>query len=234
MDTLPNELIVLIFEYISKITDKRQFLRTCSKYNILTKQSMRNYEDNNPIKGFPELDKNSVEKFMIELCHDKYFDMIPKCYIISNYNILLKALSAFGGIKLLQGFMELGYDLSLVCEHAANNGALDVLKWAKDVGLNMEVIIYEPDEQIIKSNICANAALNGHLDILIWAKEIGLKLDDMVCPKAALNGHLNILIWAKEIGLELDDGFFCLNAAVGGHLDILIWAKLNDLFWDGC
>ncbi len=39
MNTLPNELVLLIFDNLS-IPDKRIFIRTCKTYNNITKQSM--------------------------------------------------------------------------------------------------------------------------------------------------------------------------------------------------
>ncbi len=35
--SLPNELIITIFNFIRKITDKRQFLKTCKLHNNLLK-----------------------------------------------------------------------------------------------------------------------------------------------------------------------------------------------------
>ena len=40
METLPHEIVLEIFNNIQKITDKRQFLRTCKTYNNITKQLM--------------------------------------------------------------------------------------------------------------------------------------------------------------------------------------------------
>lgn len=42
MENLPLEIIPIIFNYIPIIDDKRNFLRTCKKYNIITKQLLNN------------------------------------------------------------------------------------------------------------------------------------------------------------------------------------------------
>ncbi len=39
MNTLPNEIILTIFNYLN-IQDKRRFIRTCKTYYIITKKSM--------------------------------------------------------------------------------------------------------------------------------------------------------------------------------------------------
>ena len=51
MDSIPNELIILIFDLILLITDKRQFLKTCLHYNKLLKQTFLQYEQNYKIKN---------------------------------------------------------------------------------------------------------------------------------------------------------------------------------------
>jgi len=44
MQHLSNELILLIFDNINDIKDKRNFIRVCKTYNILTKQKMSKYK----------------------------------------------------------------------------------------------------------------------------------------------------------------------------------------------
>jgi hypothetical protein len=41
MDTLPNEIKLLIFDCIYNIKDKRNFTRTCKTYQTITKDKMR-------------------------------------------------------------------------------------------------------------------------------------------------------------------------------------------------
>jgi len=44
MQQLPNELILLIFDNINDINDKRNFIRTCKSYHIITKQKMSKHK----------------------------------------------------------------------------------------------------------------------------------------------------------------------------------------------
>ncbi len=130
MDTLPNEIILLIFDNILLITDKRQFLRTCSKYNNITKVSMYNFESNYKVKGFCKIDKYCVEKFTLELCYESYFDMIPTSYINQKNEILIYASIFFDSIETLERAKNNGCNLENVYYYAWERGNLDVLKWA--------------------------------------------------------------------------------------------------------
>ncbi len=239
--SLPNDMIILIFETIELITDKRKFLRTCSKYNFLTKESMKNYENNYIVKHFHKIDEYCMEKFTLELCHDKYFDMIPKHYIIPENLILVKALATFNCVELLQIITEHNivnqlekrfFVVSGVCQDAANNGSLEVLKWANNIGLSMTIITSNSVGKTIITNICANAALNGHLNILNWAKEINLDIDDMIYYNAALGGHVEILNWAKLNRLPYRMLGIVNNAPCGGNIEVLKWVKENGGEWN--
>ena len=52
MEYMPNELILIIFMYINKVTDKRQFVRTCKLYNTITKKLIKNVINNFKVKHF--------------------------------------------------------------------------------------------------------------------------------------------------------------------------------------
>ena len=56
---------------------------------------------------------------------------------------------------------------SWTCNYAAENGYLDVVKWARENGSKWDL------------DVCTYAALNGHLDVLKWARENG-------CPEKKL------------------------------------------------
>src|SRR4051812_21603237 len=111
--SLPNELIIVVFDNILKITDKRQFLKTCITYNNLTKQSFANFENDNGIMYYDKLIYNSknnrhyynaeylkfkknyinkycMEKFTIELCCDGYDELLPEIYFNKNNSIIIK------------------------------------------------------------------------------------------------------------------------------------------------
>ncbi len=266
--SLPNELILIIFELISLITDKRQFLKTCKKYNILTKESMIKCKDNYHIKYLSNMVYQnsyykkyysinldySVEKFTLELSHDKYFDMIPEHYISNKNSILVSASAHFGNIKILDkiillndSYYEHQMNLELIKE-AALGGQLDVLKWAKRNGhkFNSDAVrhavkgnnflivkwLYKQNHRMLE-HICSEAASHGQLPILKWAKEINSNRRDAyrtICFEAARHGHLHILKWAHENGFPWDNQT-CLFAAMRGHLDCLKYAWENGCEW---
>ena len=72
-----------------------------------------------------------------------------------------------------------------VCFIAAENGWLDLLKWAKQNGCEWD------------SFVCGGAAWSGHLEIIKWEKQNGCEWDSKVCNDAALRGHLEVLKWAR-------------------------------------
>ena len=219
MNTLPDELILVIFESIPLITDKRHFLRVNTQYNIITTQSFMNYEKNYKIKDFDKIEYYSVEKFTLELCHDRYFDLIPESYIIPSNNILIKSLSYFNNIKLLELAKLKSCYMNSVTGYAALGGNLDVVQWARG------------NDYYWNSITCSNAALNGHLHVLQWLRKNGCKWDRWTCATSALNGHLEVLQWARDNGCVWDR-LTCWYAAENGHLSVLKWARENGCDWD--
>ncbi len=229
MNSLPNELIIEIFNHIQKITDKRQFLKTCKIYNNLTKQSFTIYETNYKIKKFIKPTDYCVEKFTLELCHDKYFDMIPKSYINENNTIIIKALASFNCIKLLDLALENGcyatqdkhlkiintYDT--ICEHAASNDQLEILEWAINKKEFCNVMLSNKQS-------CAFAAFYGHFEILKWLREKGFKWDKVTCIFAAMGGRLEILKWVMDNGCEWDKAAYW-NAKGNGHKEVVKWIE---------
>ncbi len=159
MNFIPDDLIPLIFTYITKITDKRQFLRVCKRYNNLTKNIMCNFEKYNITNKFGKYNVYCVEKFTLELCYDSYFNMIPISYIISNNKILIKTLVKFNNIELLQIAINNGHNMDGICYYSAKYGNLDILKWARK------------NNCVWNACTCSNAAKYGHLEILKWALE---------------------------------------------------------------
>ena len=75
-----------------------------------------------------------------------------------------------------------------VCNIAAENGWLDLLKWGRQNGCEWD------------SYVCSRAAENGNLEILKWARQNGCEWNSSVCMNAATNGHLEVLKWAKLNG----------------------------------
>ncbi len=236
--SLPNELIIIIFNYIKKITDKRQFLKTCKLHNTLLKglimemsESELDYlmvDINNVdyvrrvIYYYDYLKKRDycVEKFMMELCYDSYFDMIPLSYITGNMNnaTIIKLFIKYGKLELLKLIVNEEFSYIRPCLLAAESGSLDILMWLTE------------NKYIWDNRICAIAALNGHFDIIKWARVNNYSWD-MTCSYAAKKGHLEIIKWVRANGGDWDKNV-CSNAAEFGHLNVLKWARENGCDWD--
>ncbi len=138
---LPDEIVLVIFDNILLITDKRQFLKTCIKYNEITKSSMQQFENNYEIQNFRKINKYCVEKFTLELCHDKYFGLIPMKYIVKTNTIIVDCLAAFLHSSQINILLELatnnGCDLTTITEIAEKNDNIHLLKWAVNKGYSM-------------------------------------------------------------------------------------------------
>ncbi len=236
--SLPNELILHIFEFIQKITDKRQFLKTCNKYNLITKQLIKQYEDNFIIKGFDKNNCYCIKKYVLELCHNSYFDLIPESLIYPDNIFLVQALAFFGDTVILDRLvkitisyyqLEFGYDTRhladsissleyVICDYAILNDQLDVLVWIKN---NYSLPKY----------VCSAAIENGKLEILKWLRKNGCKFSNFSSRIAARNGHVSCLQYTHVNGCEWNSTI-CSNAARGGHLSCLKYARENGCEWD--
>ncbi len=270
--SLPNELIIIIFNFIKKITDKRQFLKTCKLHNTLLKGLITEMSDaelnyfkiNDDEVGYEEknryyfmyMEKRDycVEKFMMELCYDSYFDMIPLIYITKNINntVIIKLLIKYGKLELLQFAINKRHPSLQLYKLATESGQLDILIWLSKHGYgdgivtgliigigdiaggkgHLDILKWAMEHDCgFSSNAYLNAAKNGHVHILEWATENGYHLASDILPEAARYGHLNILVWAKKKGYYLRKNI-CANAAINGHLHILKWARENGCGWN--
>ncbi len=75
MQSLPNELIPIIVNYITLRTDKRQFSKTCETYNVIAKEIIENEEKKEKeeiSKNYKEIDAELQQKHMI------YMNTIPE------------------------------------------------------------------------------------------------------------------------------------------------------------
>ncbi len=263
---LPNELIIIIFNFIKKITDKRQFLRTCKLHNTLLKGLIK--EINECELKFFDLDNHDVaydqiilyrhkylekrdycvEKFMMELCYDSYFNMIPVSYITKNMNnpVIIILLIKYGKLELLQLAINKKLLSFLFYEFATEAGHLDILIWlieneycegllntigpiaARNGHLHILKWLVKHDVKW-SSNVCSIAAKKGHLHILKWAKESGYDWDNKICENAAFSGRLDVLKWARENGCSW--GRTCAFSTINGHLNVLKWARENGCEW---
>ncbi len=239
MDKLPTEITLVIFEYINKITDKRQFLRTCKTYYKITKNMIQITETNFKVKHFDGKKYYGVEKFTLELCDDKYFDKIPLSYFNKGNKVIIPLLTIHGQLELIK----FGISKSCIFNYtysgfAAAYGHLEILKWSQLNNYHIDV-----------NGFSIIAARTGQLDILKWLvgnkNNVNTEVDDGtdtsllcseetepdICSEAASNGHIEILKWAKENGYKLNTTA-CSTAALNGHFDVLKWLRENGCPWD--
>ncbi len=208
METLPNELILEIFNNILKITDRRHFLRTCNLYNKLTKQSMCEFELNYKYPDFKKLNY-SVEKFTLELCHDSYFNLIPGCYINDDNLYLIRCLSYYNNLPMLKFAKTKGCrinktinkqhlfnlttsyedyaNVEWTCAFAAQNGHVSILKFLLE------------NNCICNYNTYIFAVENGRLDVLKYLYEYGGEMDKMFYKLALKRGQIEIIKWFEEV-----------------------------------
>ncbi len=226
METLPDDMIIVIFDYITLITDKRQFLKTCKFYNNLTKKAFALFEKEFQIRTSYKKTQYCIgtyckENFTIELCHDKYFDRIPQSFINRNNKVITRALVTYNCIELLEVAKENDCVLDgYIAIDAIKNRHWNILKWAK------------ANRSIFNSvTSCTCAAKHGYLDILKWLRTIGCCWGPNTCAEAAKHGHLDVLIWASENRCDWNS-FTCMYAAQNGHLNILIWAREHGCDWN--
>ncbi len=226
MNDLPNELILLIFDNIKLITDKRQFLRTCNLYNNLTRQSFLQFEKEHKIGNkygflFFQMYNYCVEKFTLELCSDKYFSMIPISYINSKNTILVEALATFNCKPLLEMAKYSGCKMDQVCYIAITTDNLNIFSWGKKYDYFCKASSYA----------FTHAATYGYIEVLEWGHSYGCNFNDDIWPMAALLGQLDVLKWAKKHNYYLNM-YICSSAAKNGHLNVLKWARQNGCDWN--
>ncbi|KAL6057647.1 Ankyrin repeat-containing domain [Balamuthia mandrillaris] len=114
-----------------------------------------------------------------------------------------------------------------VCNWAAEQGQLEVLKWVRErqqqqqqQQSSQQTAAYYTELFPWSAFTAAFAARNGHLDVLCWLREQGCPWDEQTCAYAAMNGQLEVLQWAREQGCPWDK-HTCAQAARNGHLEVL-------------
>ncbi len=194
MECIPNNVMLIIFNNIELITDKRSFIQINKRINTFTKKSMLWVENMFMADNFKKINNYSMEKFTLELCHDKYFEKIPISYLNPNNSIIVLALATFGNLELLKIAVNNGCDIDKErCIIAATkNGNLDILKWLVKNG------------GVLDDDICSSAAYGGHIHILMWLKKHGCKWNEDTCKSALHNDKLDVLLWMTENGYQWD------------------------------
>ncbi len=231
---LPNELILIIFDYIQKITDKRQFLKTCKTYNKITKQSFANFENNmaviyfqklydvridimlpynfdNKLKQFRNtyINKLCSEKFIIELSHDGYPNLISKsCLNLINNDLLITIFATYNNVELLEYVINENSITDLISSNGARNGHIPVVEFCKNKNYD------------INFRVCYGAAGNGHLDVIKWYINNGYDWNPHGLQFAAYYGHVDIIKWVFDSGLKFSFQEILECAAAYGHINI--------------
>jgi len=135
MHDFPDETILIIFEHINKITDKRQFLQTCKHINVITKDMIEKAENNIEIKGLAKIYHNCVQKFTMELCHDSYFDKIPLSYFNRHNTVIMHLLVQYGQLELLKFARNNGCEWFLnICSYAKLFNQFEIMAYLKENG----------------------------------------------------------------------------------------------------
>ncbi len=215
METLPNEMLILIFELIPKITDKRQFLKTCILYNKLTKQSMYDFESEYKVPYFNYGTESCLEKFTLELCHDGYFGLIPEYYITPSNGILVYCLSNYNNVPLLELSKLKGCNMSAAIDYGALQGHIPVLDWCH--------------ENKIIGFVCTFAIQQGHLHVLKWLQTHDYKFitdSPWMCNGAAKHGHLEVLKFVRGMGTIWDRGTYEFGLE-SGNKELINWMLEN-------
>ncbi len=185
MDNIPNDIIPIIFNFIKLITDKRQFLRTCKQINNITKKLMIECENKFKIDNFKKRNKYCVEKFTLELCHDKYFNLIPETYLTPNNKIIVSTLATFGNLQLLQIAMK--------------NGCKLYVQWVSNNFYRYITDIPKITDFATITDTCALAAHNGHKHIIEFCINNGGKVNRLSYLMAIENKHLELANWILKI-----------------------------------
>jgi len=195
MDKLPDKVILQLFNAIELITDKRQFTQVNKRINTVTNKSMQWIINYFMTDDFRMINKYCIEKFTLELCHDKYFDKLPISYLNPKNTIIVPALAASGNLELLKIAVNNGceFDKERCIMLASKNGNLDILKW-----------LVKNNGCVLNDDICSSAAYGGQIHILKWLKKHGCNWNADTCKAALENDKLDVLLWMTENGYYWD------------------------------
>ncbi len=234
MDIIVNDVLILILNYIPKITDKRTFSRTCKTiHNAIRKHIKIAILHFNEQYGY--IYENCPERFIIEQYYDGYIKIDENVYRElmtvksirmqgEKLSLYVKMIIASNNIELFQLALKNGYRIGFdptIIDFAIIVGQLDILKYLENIR-----------KCFVNTNSISIAATAGHLDVIKWlVNNKRLNITPSNYCEAAKNGHLNIVkFFVEKItymnAISSSDILkFCNEAAKYGHLDILIWQK---------
>ncbi len=193
MESLPKDIILLILDFLPKITDKHNFSKTFMFFSNCRRNIIKNTEQKIIIPNLNFTGKYCVEIFRLDCIMVSYFHLIPQTYLLNSDDISVATLSIFGNLKLLKQFIknynnthEEDYNKYWICTFAAIVGHLDILKWARLSGGK-----FCEDTYVM-------AVVNGHLHVLEYLVKY-MDMDfELVNLYAIKNNHLHILRWIKK------------------------------------
>ncbi len=234
--SLPNELMYLLFSYLS-LTAIRIFGRTCSELNEIIKYLIPKIEIKYFGKYFDKHNIYSAEKFTFELCHDNLYDMIPEHYMIKSNSMLVKGPAFFNNISFLEIIKQIDdfrHLLSMyVVRSAIKNDQIDVLEWA------LENYYLDNDFDDNDGDIYTLCAKFNSVKVFKWAIMKGFKHNtikeglvdiSIPCSTAVKYGNLEILTCFHENNFTWNYKT-CLKAAKYGKFNCLKYLHENDCEW---
>lgn len=115
-----------------------------------------------------------------------------------------------------------------VCEIAADDGSLEILKWVNDRD-ELDRLLY--NDSPLSYRLYFKAAMKGHFDIIKYLYENECIFDELACNGTSQNGNLQMLKWLRDRGCPWDKSV-CTNSAFFGYLDCLQYASENGCPWE--
>jgi hypothetical protein len=138
----------------------------------------------------------------------------PKCMHDCNEDNWPHMAAQIGHLECLKICLESKklYATRTICEHAALNGHLNILRYAKEKRIPFG------------ADACPNAARNGHLDCLIFLRENGAKWNSATTMSAIVGGHIECLKYSHEYGCPFDSRS-CHWAKIEGQIECLRYLR---------
>lgn len=139
------------------------------------------------------------------------FDLPPE--IIDNITSTVDRSTRYS-LKFVCRRFPLPADHANVCDIAAFDGHLGIVKWANTIGY------------VYSAESIWSAASSGHLHIIEYLRELGCDWHTNTIDAATRNGHLNVVKYAITNGCPWSE-FSFYYAAENGHLHILKYLHDN-------
>ena len=177
---------------------------------------------------FKNKDKVDIDVLVLHFTKNHLIDEIKIIITSTDENVCENAAKE-GCLNLLKYAHKNGCKWSPSISHiAANNGHLDCIIYAYENDYSKHL----PDEDVMWHwGYYPTPAANGHLDCLKYLHENNCHLPDDICNQAAGGGHVDCLKYAHEKGYEWNK-WTCHYAATNGHLDCLKYLISNECPFD--